>query len=183
MPDTLLTHTPAVILPDLYYLPTPNQSDRGGQKITGIVIHETEGSGPGAASWLRNPRAQASAHGVLFEDGATFVQLVPWGRKAWHATNANGYTLGLELAGFTSQPNSLDQMARAARITAFWCQTFGIPARQADQLGRGGICRHRDLGAYGGGHHDPGGFDWGLFLKRVAAEVKRGGFRPRWGTY
>ena len=169
-------------LPPLVYIPTPNQSYRLGASIKGIVVHETEGGFNGAVSWLRNPRSDASASAVLREDGLLLAQLVPWGRKAWHAANANRYTLGLELAGFTANPNSAEQLARAARIVAWWCVTYKIPAKQGDSRGRGGIVRHRDLGAYGGGHHDPGGFDWTAFLKAVDAEVRRGGFRKDYGV-
>ena len=173
--------TVPVLLPTIVQKRTPNQSSRNGQQIVGIVIHETEGSYVGAVSWLCNPKADASAHLVLREDGAEATQLVAWSRKAWHAVNANPYTLGLELAGKTSQPNSAAQMARAARIVGYWCKRFNIPAKQGDSVGRGGIVRHRDLGQFGGGHNDPGGFDWPAFLKAVRAEVARDGYRPVWG--
>lgn len=174
-------------LPPLVYLPTPNRSYRLGARVDGIVIHETEGGYAGAVSWLRNPRSDASAHLVLREDGLHATQLVPWssrlGRsKAWHAANANRYTIGLELAGFTANPNKSEQLARAARIVGWWCTTYNIPTHQGDQYGHGGVVRHRDLGQYGGGHHDPGGFDWPGFLAAVNVEVKRGGFRKDYGV-
>lgn len=169
-------------LPPLIYLPSPNQSYRLGARVDGIVIHETEGGFTGACSWLRNPRSDASAAAVLREDGLLLAQLVPWGRKAWHAANANRYTLGLELAGFTANPNKPEQLARAERIVAWWCKTFSIPAHQGDARGHRGIVRHRDLGAYGGGHHDPGGFDWHAFLAGVNKQLRIGGFRTHYGV-
>lgn len=169
-------------LPPITYLPTRNQSYRLGARINGIVVHETEGGFAGAVSWLRNPAADASAHAVLREDGLLLTQLVPWSRKAWHAANANRYTLGLELAGFTASPNMPEQLARAARIVGWWCRTYSIPTHQGDRYGHNGIVRHRDLGAYGGGHGDPGGFDWPAFLAAVAFEVRRGGFRTAYGV-
>ena len=169
-------------LPPLVYLPTPNQSSRWGARPSGIVVHETEGGYSGAVSWLRNPRSGASAHLVLREDGLQATQLVPWLRKAWHASNANRYTLGLEIAGYTRSANKAEQLARAARIVAWWCHTYNIPAKQGDRYGHKGVVRHRDLGIYGGGHHDPGGFDWERFLAAVAAEVRRGGFRTVYGV-
>ena len=177
----ILTYRPKVTLPPLYYTSTPNQSTRRGQKITGIVIHETEGNFIGAVGWLMRPATEASAHGVLNEDGTKFAQLVPWGMKAWHAENANPYTLGLELAGFTRTVNNPDQIVVAARIVGYWCTKYGIAPQQAQLHGAYGLCRHVDLGEFGGGHHDPGGFLWSSFIKRVAIEVKRGGFRPSWG--
>lgn len=170
-----------VTLPPITYAPTPNRSSRGGQRIRGIVIHETEGSYDGAVSWLRNPAASASAHIVLSEDGQRCAQLVPWSEKAWHAVNANPYTIGIELAGFTSQANNERQINRAARIAAFFMREFDIPRRKSP-VGEG-ICRHRDLGWFGGNHGDPGGFDWDTFVRRVYDEYRRGGFRPSWGVY
>jgi N-acetyl-anhydromuramyl-L-alanine amidase AmpD len=169
-----------VTLPPIYWTESPNQSKRS-ERIAGIVVHETEGAFAGAVSWLRNPQAQASAHIVLKEDGSVAAQLVPWTQKAWHAVNANGHTLGLELAGKTAETNNPAQIARAARIVGYWCHRFGIPARKGNAHGYGGIVRHRDLGVYGGGHYDPGGFDWDAFIGQVAAELRRGHFRPTWG--
>ncbi len=171
-----------VVLPPLYRTPSPNQSPRG-DKIRGIVIHETQGSFAGAVSWLRNPAAQASAHLVLTEHGGRAAPLVPWGRTACHAPGANPYTIGLELAGTEADRNTDAQLRRAARITAFWCQEFAVPPRQGDMVGAGGIVRHQELGWFGGGHSDPGGFDWGVFLARVKFEAKRARFRPVWGDY
>lgn len=174
-------------LPPLVQAPTPNQSSRHGTPITGVVVHETEGGYAGAVSWLRNPAAQASAHVVLREDGLQAAQLVPWGGKAWHAVNANPSTIGLEIAGYTASPNQAEQIARAARIVAWWCQRYHISPRQGSIRGGlvYGVVRHRDLGAFGGGHFDPGGFAWdgpGGFLAQVQAEVQRGQFRARWGV-
>jgi N-acetyl-anhydromuramyl-L-alanine amidase AmpD len=169
-----------VVLPPIYWAPSPNQSTRR-EKISGVVMHETEGAFAGAVSWLRNPQAQASAHIVLKEDGSQAAQLVSWSAKAWHAVNANSHTIGLELAGKTAETNNPAQIARAARIVAFWCHRFGIPPKQGDAHGYNGIVRHRDLGTYGGGHHDPGGFDWEAFIAQVGRELHRGHFRPSWG--
>lgn len=170
-----------VSLPPLWVRLSPNRSSRKGQHPTGIVVHETEGSFLGAVSWLCNPQAQASAHVVLKEDGSQCAQLVPWHEKAWHAVNANSYTMGLEMAGFTAKGNDPMQLRKAARIVAFWGHNFGIPMRQGDMHGTGGVVRHRDLGEYGGGHSDPGGFDWEDFLALCDAELKHGNFRPVWG--
>jgi N-acetyl-anhydromuramyl-L-alanine amidase AmpD len=168
------------ILPPLVWVPSPNHSPRH-EPIRGVVVHETEGAYASAVSWFATSRSQVSAHVVLREDGRQATQCVGWDQKAWHAVNANGHTLGLELAGRTSQPNADWQLRTAARIVAYWCHRYSIPARQADPHGYGGICRHRDLGSYGGGHGDPGGFDWEHFVGLVAAELKRGRFRPSWG--
>ena len=169
-------------LPPILYLPTPNLSTRHSTSINGAVAHETEGSYAGAVSWLRSPRSRASAHVVLRDDGGHATQLVPWTEKAWHAANANPHTLGLEIVGWTAKPNKIEQLRVAARIMAFWAEEFGFPVRQGNRYGHGGIVRHRDLGAFGGGHGDPGGFDWTWFLRQVAIERERGNFPGRWGV-
>lgn len=168
-------------LPPIRILNTPNASSRRGQTIRGIVIHETEGGYQGAVGWLMRANGSSSAHLVLKEDGSEATQLVPWGQKAWHAVSANSYTLGLELAGFTASPNQKAQLDRAARICGYWCKRFGIPPVHQTRAWNG-ISTHRDLGSFGGGHGDPGGFSIDAFIAQVAAEVKRGGFRPRWGN-
>ena len=167
-------------LPPIRILNTPNQSSRKGQTIRGIVIHETEGGYLGAVGWLMRTGGDSSAHLILKEDGSEATQLVPWGGKAWHACNANSHTLGLEIAGFTASPNQQAQIDRAARICAYWCKRFGIPPAHANRAWDG-ICTHKDLGVWGGGHHDPGGFSMDAFIAKVASEVARGGFRPVWG--
>lgn len=170
-------------LPPLLYLPTGNQSSRHGTAIQGAVCHETEGGYLGAVSWLRNPVSDASAAGVLREDGGHFTQLVAWSSKAWHAANANPHTLGLELAGFTSKENKIEQLRVAARIFAFWGHRYQFDAeKQANRYGFGGTCRHVDLGSFGGGHHDPGGFNWEWFLRQIGLEVRRGEFPATWGV-
>jgi len=167
-------------LPPVRILSTPNQSSRKGQRVRGIVIHETEGGYEGAVGWLMRADGNSSAHLVLKEDGSEATQLVPWSAKSWHAVSANSYTIGLELAGFVGTPNQEAQLDRAARICGYWCTRFGIPAVR-QRKAWDGISTHRDLGAFGGGHNDPGGFDIDGFIARVAAEVARGGFRPVWG--
>lgn len=172
----------APALPPLVFVTSPNQSSRDGSSIRYLVVHETEGSYAGAVSWLVNPDSRASAHVVLSEDGNRSAQLVPFSRKAWHASDYNDESIGLELAGFTASPNQLGQLEAAARIIAALCLEYSIPAVIGNPArgGHGGIVTHRMLGAAGGGHHDPGGFDFGALVDSAGREVRRGGFRS-WG--
>lgn len=147
-------------------------------------MHETEGSYSGAVSWFSQTRSEVSAHLVLREDGQEATQCVPWTLPAWHAVNANAYTIGIELAGFTAKPNNPRQIAIAARIVGYLGHKFGIPMKQSDAYGRNGICRHKDLGLYGGGHSDPGGFDWEAFLASCKSEYNWGHYRTEpWGRF
>lgn len=91
------------------WAPSPNYTPgRNGRKILAIVCHITAGLMPGCLSWLRNPKAQASAHYLVTKHGQIY-QMVRDQDMAWHAgfvnkpdwdlydgTNPNRYTLGVE---------------------------------------------------------------------------------------
>lgn len=81
---------------------------RKGRKIIAIVNHITAGLMPGTLSWLRNPKAKASAHYLVTKKGEIY-QLVADQDTAWHAgivlkpdwplydgKNPNFYTIGIE---------------------------------------------------------------------------------------
>lgn len=173
-------------LPKLTYAPSPNQSVRTA-RIDLIVIHDTEGAYGGSCSWLRNPKAAASAHLVLSENGKSATQLVRFSRKAWHAAAFNSRSIGIEHAGFAGRLDP-DELRASARVTAALCKRYRIPVRLVKATGsfiEPGVTFHQYLGAAGGGHHDPGFTDReaALYIALVKAEMKRGGF-PRlkkWG--
>lgn len=167
-------------LPPLNYIQSPNYSARTEQ-ISGIVWHETEGAYLGAVGWLTEKRSEVSAHIVLREDGRQATQLVPYSLKAWHASNANSHTIGIELAGFTAKGNALAQLQAASRIGAVVGAMYGIPARDATARGYGGHTTHRALGSYGGGHGDPGGFDFELLVHMIAVQTKKGNLPKSYG--
>lgn len=89
--------------------PSPNFTrGRNGKKIIAIVNHITAGLMPGTLSWLKNSKAQASAHYLVTKGGQIF-QLVKDEDTAWHAgivnkpnwplydgSNPNRYTIGIE---------------------------------------------------------------------------------------
>lgn len=87
------------------YKASPNKS--GVMKPVLSVVHDTAGhlTKGGAANWLCNPKAGASAHFVTERDGE-IVQLVPTNRIAWHAgkssykgrSGCNHFSIGNEIA-------------------------------------------------------------------------------------
>ena len=90
-----------------------------------LVLHFTAGrSAQHSVAWLANPRARASAHLVIAEDGA-ITQLVPFNRVAWHAgkssfngrAQVNQFSIGIELAN----PGNLHQTGST------WRTWFGEP--------------------------------------------------------
>jgi len=173
-----------VVLPPLKWVESPNQSARDhGTHVDLIVVHDTEGGYDGAVSWFANSHSQVSAHIVLKEDGSEATQMVPYDRKAWHCESFNSRSIGLEMAGFAKDGYGPHEWAVAARVVAFLLHRYGLPARWAKGGGGDGFCRHYDLGAAGGGHHDPTTDDavWAKFVFQVTHELDRGGFRETWG--
>ena len=83
-----------------------------------LVMHYTAGSSAeGAIAWLRDARAQASAHLVIARDGL-ITQMVPFNRVAWHAgrsswggrSGLNAFSIGIEL----------DNAGRMERVGGRW---------------------------------------------------------------
>lgn len=156
-----------------------------------VVIHtaecgETKNAAENVAAWGAGPNApQASWHYMV--DCDSIVQSVLESDVAWHAGPVNGYSIGVEHAGYAKQSAAewSDEYSRAtlelsAELVGSICRRYGIPVRRltADDLKRGerrGICGHVDvtMGLTGGkGHTDPGnGFPWSWYLERVRAHA------------
>ena len=141
----------------------------------------------GSATWLCNPKAEASAH-VLTEGNGTEVdtatQLVAWDKKAWACASFNSASYNIEVDDNAWDGSDPGAFAVAARIFAFICEQTGIPpVWSKDPLHKPGIVRHIDLGRAGGGHTDPTTDVklWTSFVKQVGKELERGGFRKTWG--
>lgn len=135
------------------------QSDRS-TPIDGIVLHDTEGANipgitdlQGLGAYFDRIQTQASAHVGVDAEGQS-ARYVPDQRKAWHVAAFNSRKLGVEQIGFASQKNwPIGQLRETARWCAHWCLAYDLPiVHDVDR----GICMHSDLGAAGGGHHDPG---------------------------
>jgi N-acetyl-anhydromuramyl-L-alanine amidase AmpD len=85
------------------FAPRTNYGQQRTAALDYIVIHSTEGSGTGAEAWMTNPKSKVSAHYLVHEDGS-LVRLVDEQYNAYHAgKNANGRSLGIELAGFANK--------------------------------------------------------------------------------
>ena len=145
---------------------SPNQSSRGGARITLIVLHATVGSGASALAWLTNPLSKVSTHYLIYKTGYIY-QLVPPDRAAWHAgTSAwmgmnsaaiQRQSLGIELE---NRNDGHDSYPPAQLASAHWLCTT-LVARY--NIERADVVRHLDIATPKGRKTDPAGLPWPAF--------------------
>ena len=154
---------------------TPNKSTQvrkiGDVRL--IVVHTAEapkqsGVYRNVAAWLCNPKANASAHYSVGRDG--IIQCCDEKWIAWHASQANPFSIGIEHEGYAKQTEQewSDEWNQAMLDNSAWlvaqiCNRWNIPPiwLSANEIARGekGICGHRDVNLAfnkGQGHTDPG---------------------------
>lgn len=141
--------------------------DRYGNKITMIVLHQTEGGFKGAVSWFLTPNhpGHTAAHYVI-SLGGDIVQCVPDDKACWHAGNyqVNLCSLGIEHEGWTDDgvPPTEIQLQASARIVAILCKKYGIPMDRQHIIGH---CEVK-----GATHTDPGHeWPWDHYMELVLA--------------
>lgn len=181
----------SLTLPHLERNITPNSSSRLGAPIRKAWAHRWGGGTfGGTESWLDNPVSRASAHvvyaGEIGRDAGRAVQMVPWERKAWTEGVFNRTGVSVEFADAIFLGTDPEGFARSARIIAFLCHEFNLPARwrHGATLPLRGFCRHADGLAAAGGHLFCPTTDlelWWQFVGRVKLESAHGHFRPSWG--
>jgi hypothetical protein len=142
-------------LPTLLWKPSPNFSSRRGARVDLLILHDCEGGYEGSIRWFELSGSSVSAHYVVREDGREATQMVDLADNAWHACTFNRRSVGIEMSGFASRGFDAPLLATAAHMFAFLCYHLQIPVRHARAGVGPGIASHNDLGAAGGGHHDP----------------------------
>jgi N-acetyl-anhydromuramyl-L-alanine amidase AmpD len=149
------------------------QAERPARDIHLIVIHVTQGPFLGTVSWLRDPRAHASANFVVDRNG--YVQeLVPLHDIAWHAGNwaVNRQSIGIENVGYTDDPNGFTnaEYRATARLAAVVARRSLMPIDRRHIIGHYQVPDPNDP-TQGGGidqHTDPGRYwRWGYFMNLV----------------
>jgi N-acetyl-anhydromuramyl-L-alanine amidase AmpD len=170
-------------LPTLLWRPSPNFSSRRGMRVDLIILHDCEGGYEGSIRWFEVSRSNVSAHYVVREDGGEVTQMVDLADDAWHACTFNRRSVGVEMSGFASRGFDAPLLATAARVFAYLCIHLQIPVRHARAGVGPGIASHNDLGAAGGGHHDPSDDPAFMekFVSMVDCEHRKGHFPDVWG--
>jgi N-acetyl-anhydromuramyl-L-alanine amidase AmpD len=93
----------------------------GARTINRVVIHITDGGAKidGTIGWFKNPAAKVSAHYVVGQDGEV-VQLVKHNDVAWHASSANGDSIGIEHVANTRGLNPTPAQYSASAALVNW---------------------------------------------------------------
>jgi hypothetical protein len=170
---------------------SPNKHS-GGRNVSWVAIHtqQANSTAAGLVNYCCNPATEVSYNAVVDDDETVLV--VPWDQNPWSASNANTRADHICLAGSfaewdrgkwlsTDASDGLNEdmmLTRAAALTAWRCVVRGIPIEYVGGNGipnRNGVCGHRDFGAWGGGHTDPGpNFPWDELIRRAKVIANAG---------
>lgn len=201
--------TTRYVLPPLDWEPTRNYSSRRGITADLVVVHRwAGGSYPGVLSWFRNTDADVSSHivyaGTVGSYANKCAQMVKKRNSAWTQEAYNKRSISIECADamWLPKPGATPDAPRwtqlldpeglrvTARIVAWCCWKYGIPARwvRGTSIGTPGVTRHYDLPEHGRDHNDHTDptLDqtlWLEFIGHVKAELARGSFRTTWLAY
>ncbi len=119
-----------------------NYSSRAGTAITHVTIHTMQGSYAGAISWFQNPSANVSAHYNMRAMDGQITQMVCEADKAWHVSNSNPYTVGIEHEGYVDDATWYTDITytTSADLTIDIANEYNIPILETyDALGANGV--------------------------------------------
>jgi len=162
--------------------PSPNYSSRPAGSpgtIKMVIIHSCEGAYSGCWGWLVNTQAGVSAHYVVKEDGTEISQLVKEANKAWHiganydcalnsskecgvsGYNANGFTIGIEHAGFAKQASwNSNLINNSAKLVCDMSKAHNIPRDKYHVVAHGQLQPYNRI--------DPGpNWPWATYLAKI----------------
>ena len=119
----------------------------------------------------------SSAH-YYVDQGGDVVEVVPPEDRAWHASGANGHSIGIEHTGDVDDPAVwTDTLYRtSAQLSAGLAAKFNIPIKQTTDHKGSGFLAHSDV-PQKKPHHDPGiHFDWDKYIKLVQEYYNAGNY-------
>jgi len=141
---------------------------RAGQRVTAIVIHETDGSFTSALHWFQTPGSRTSAHYVVRAWDGAIAQTVAESDTAYHARSANRSTIGIEHEYWPRYGiwHTDAQYRASAKLTCAIARRYGIP------IDREHIVGHKELP--GATHSDPGPtWNWTYYMSLVRGCASR----------
>src|SRR6267378_7221848 len=167
----LVTPSPALAAPPPYYPPIDyvpasraNHDVGRTAAITTIVIHETDGTWLSATNWFQNRNSRVSAHYLVRAWDGGIMQFVAEGDTAYHARNANPYSIGIEHEYDPRHaiPHTNAQYRSSALLVCAIARRYGIPTDRAHIVG------HNEVP--GTDHSDPGStWNWAYYMSLVRA--------------
>jgi N-acetyl-anhydromuramyl-L-alanine amidase AmpD len=185
--------TPPGHMPAHQWIRSPNFGSRLGDKIHYVIIHDMEGTMPGAIAVFKNPRNEVSAHYLVRSHDGHIVKMVLERDDAWHCGHGwfNRHSIGIEHEGFAHKKKGggyyTETLYKAsAALTCSIAYRYGIPVDRkhifghenvpsnldshticSDKRGNEGLCGGVDH------HTDPGKYwDWSTYMNLVATCVR-----------
>lgn len=142
---------------DIKFIPSPNYfTGRRSKTVTHVVIHAMAGFYRPTIDRFQNRASKVSAHYCVSLHGET-VQMVHEQDEAWHACNANPFTIGIEhedgnLCLKNGHWITAELWDASTKLTADICHRHSIPVAN--------IIGHNDplMRKYGNNHACPGPF-------------------------
>ena len=119
----------------------------------------------------------SSAHYFVDQGGAVW-EAVPPESRAWHGSNTNGYSIGIEHTGTSLDPDEWTETLyrTSAKLTAGLAVKFGIPVVHTTDYQGSGFIAHSDI-PQENPHHDPGEYwDWDKYISYVNEAVASGDY-------
>ncbi|HSX02794.1 MAG TPA: N-acetylmuramoyl-L-alanine amidase [Candidatus Saccharimonadia bacterium] len=193
-----------VIVPAAYRLNSADPSDYGnydkanrpadGNKITGVVIHDTEGTLQSALAEFQNPLAYVSAHYVIDSDGTIYIVVSPH-NIGWQAGNwyLNVHTVGIEHVGhaISGATDYTSAMYNSSATLVRWLSSnYGFSLDRQHVIGHDNVPGPTQI-SVAGMHWDPAAFwNWDRYMALMGApirptagpEAKLVTITPNWAT-
>lgn len=167
------------------------ETTRGGNAISRIVIHDTEGGWDASVATLQND-AGKSVHYIVGTDGRV-GQFIPESYTGWSVGNYyyNQRTVSIEHVGYWTKPYTEKQYAASAELVNYLEKKYKVPADRSHIIGHDQIpdgsntpqsaapCSQspsacEKSGDYGGSNHhtDPGIWEWATYMPRIGGSAK-----------
>ena len=169
--------------PGAAWTPSPNYYAGRGAALTHVVLHTTEQTDSRGLEILTDPfrteySGRVSAHYLVLSTGQV-LQLVRDHDEAWHARDANPYSIGIEVSGSAGNPATWSEpvVASLASLVGWLSAEYGIPLEYREEpsappLARGFVA-HSAL--HPEDRADPGQFfPWDEIRARAAGSAPAG---------